>query len=682
MVNNKTLGSKLGMKFALILLSTVPMIISVVIISLLLIQNSTAELNETTCNSLVTIIEGSGQAFDESIHTSRVVMEAYSKAAIIEQAILDSENAITAAKVEQYTLDYFDELEGFEGIYLASWDSTVLAHPNKSMVGVKLREGESLKELQDAMLSSDGFYNTGTMVSPASGDIIMSFYVPIFDSHDNPIGYVGAGTYIDHFAAKYSDVSGLGLSSAYVYFVDDEGTMLYHPESSKIGNPVENEAVKGLVEKLSKGEKPSPACVTYKYKGAEKLAAYYIGEGSHYIAVLTADKDDVMSGISNVAKITIIICIVCILLSGAFSLYLSSRFAKPLSIVAKDLEKLSTGDVSVSCNAHSKIKETAAIILAFDTLKDALTVAIGSVQNSASELSYAIMNVDRMTGSNVDSINQISSAIDEVAATSQHVAENAQIMTEKASELGENVEAINGNITMLTGASEAIKDANNEANRCMNSVYEGSNESVEAMENIKQKIRETNSAVDEIETVLKAIESIAAQTNLLSLNASIEAARAGEAGRGFAVVADEIRSLADSSAQSAKEIKDIIGNVIHLSNVTVEISDRVYEVITNEQNDIREAIKKFNILSDSVETSIEEIKTLKSMAVSLESIKEEIFRSTTDLGAISEELGASAEEVAASCQSVSVSCNDTQGSTVKMREVNDDMSEAVSFFKM
>ena len=216
----------------------------------------------------------------------------------------------------------------------------------------------------------------------------------------------------------------------------------------------------------------------------------------------------------------------------------------------------------------------------------------------------------------------------------------------------------------------------------MKSVYSGANESVEAMQDITDKIAETNAAIAKIGTAVQAIESIAAQTNLLSLNASIEAARAGEAGRGFAVVAEEIRTLADSSADSAKEIKQIIENVIALSNGTVDISNRVYEVISKEQSDIEVARDKFDVLSDSVEASISEIDTIRIMTSKLDKIRTDLSNATTELGAISEELGASAEEVAASCQTVTEACTDTQSSTAKMRNINDDMSAAIDFFKL
>ena len=122
--------------------------------------------------------------------------------------------------------------------------------------------------------------------------------------------------------------------------------------------------------------------------------------------------------------------------------------------------------------------------------------------------------------------------------------------------------------------------------------------------------------------------------------------------------------------------------MVVLSSGTVDISDRVYEVINKEKTDIEEAQEKFNVLSDSVEASISEIDTIRQMATTLNSIKEEMSNATSNLGAISEELGASAEEVAASCQTVTDACTDTQNSTTEMRSINDGMSEAISFFKL
>lgn len=678
---NKRKENVLDFKKVLYLYSLLPLIVISIAIGVSVIAIANTQMKRQIYNSMISTVNQIGNAFDYSTEKNGLEMEAFAQAPIVKEYLRNPDNAELGKKAQQYTLDYFATLDGFEAIYIATWDSYVLTHSVESVIGITTREGDSLKSLQQAMLASDGIYNTGIITSPASGNLVMSLYTPVMDGNE-PIGFIGAATYVNEVADRLSDVSKLGLESGYVYFVDNMGNMLSHPNKEKIGKPVENDAIKGVLSRIEKGEHPEADCVDYVYNGVKKYASFYVGENESYVAVLTADEADALAAVKDIKNTTLVIVIICIIVFTVLSLFFARIISAPLAKVAKSIEILGTGDITATCDAKSIIREITSVIKGFDSLKEALQLSIGNVEQSASVLNTAIISVDEKTANNVEAITQINDAINEVSATSQTVAENAQSMAEKSIVLEQNVGQLNDNVAILLNASQTMEHVNMEAIECMTSVYETSQDSVDAISRITAKITETNAAVDNISEAIVAIETIATQTNLLSLNASIEAARAGEAGRGFAVVADEIRTLADSSAQSAKEIKQIIENMIALSTETVQISEWVYSVISKERGDIETTQGKFTELLGLVQTSLSEIHKVGEMAASLDAIKTEMAMNISELSAVSEELGASAEEVAASCQMVTGACTDTQASTQEMRAINENMSTAIEFFKL
>lgn len=151
----------------------------------------TNDTRRSTTNSMETVVEERSRIIENYVQEVEQTLTAYSRAGEI-LAVLKNptdEAAVTAAQA--YTEKFSADVSNLEGFYVSEWNTHVLAHTNAAVVGITTREGEALKALQDALLAADGVYNTGIIISPASGQQIVSIYRAVFDENGSPIGLVG-----------------------------------------------------------------------------------------------------------------------------------------------------------------------------------------------------------------------------------------------------------------------------------------------------------------------------------------------------------------------------------------------------------------------------------------------------------------------------------------------------------
>ncbi len=665
----------------LLLLVLVPTITVSISLSIVMYNMTSREIRDSMNNSMVSYITEMGIAYDNTTETAKTIMRTFASNPDVISYLKNQDDTELGEKVQEYTKNYFGQLDGWEGIYLASWESKVLSHPTDSVVGRVMREGDRLKQLQDSMLSSDGVYNVGIINSPASGQLIMSMYMPVMDGNV-PLGYVGAGTYVHDNIRPLDNADNIGLESAYTYVVDNQGTILYHPDSGKVGGMSENEALLEVLANLGNADSKKTGTISYVYNGVKKHAAYYVGEEQHYVAVFTADDREILTNTKRNLNIMVISAGVLILFFSALAFIISKLIVKPLKKMVKVIEALSKGNTDVNTDVRTMVTESRNIRDSATDFKGALREALGAVKNASLVLKDSIDDVRAKTVDNTDKVNQINTAISEISQTSQNVAQNAQDITEQTITLSDKIDILFKNVAELDKSAGLIKTNNENAAAQMSIVMAAAQSSVDAVDGIAEKIQETNLAIDEISKCVSVIEEISSQTNLLSLNASIEAARAGEAGKGFAVVAEEIRHLSDSTAESAQEIKQIIEKVVKLSEVTVDYANKVVRTTEEEQQNISDTQQQFAILSDAVTNSLDNIYDIKNVTDILENIKSHLVTATSNLGAIAEELGASAQEASANCHTVAQTCNDTELSTRMMQKADKDMMDDIEFFKL
>ncbi len=672
--------SKFNFTIMLLLFALIPLTICIVALNILLISNGSSEVKEEMHNAMASTINQTGIAFDYNITTNETVLKNFSTSPILVDYLKNPDDAALAKKAQDYTLEYFGNLEGWEGLYLADWNSQVLTHPAPPVIGKVMREGEALDQLHDQMMSADnGVFNTGIISSPASGELIISMYAPILEN-GTPVGYVGGGTFVNELATHFSDVSQMNLDSAYIYFVDSHGTMLFHPDSEKIGKPVENEAVKNVVAQLEAGNHPPVECVTYKYKNAIKYAAYYVGDNERYVAVVTADEAEVLKDIGGLKLVSYGISAGIFIFFVFFVLYMTKVVTKPLKRITKALDDTSNGNLNADTKITSIVYETQVIIKSTQTLQNALKDIIGKTKDISEDVNAGAIDVAELADSSSSGANQIVNAMEELSNGAVSMAENVQDITSQVMSLGDAVDNISEHTEALVVSSNNIKKENSEADEYMVKVADSSNHSVDAVHGITKQITETNNAIAQIAEAVNMIIGIATQTNLLSLNASIEAARAGEAGKGFAVVAGEIKNLSEQSNASANEIKRIVANIIEQSEKSVTLAAEVADIITTEQKYISDTQDKFKTLSDEIQISLDQIQMIAEVTEELNSVKEIISDAVGELSAITEENAASNEEVTASINGVTDSIYQIATNSETTKQLSEELKTTISYF--
>src|SRR5271167_1336309 len=257
--------------------------------------------------------------------------------------------------------------------------------------------------------------------------------------------------------------------------------------------------------------------------------------------------------------------------------------------------------------------------------------AIDEVTSTMHEMSVNVQNMVKSTKVQASSVSETSASIDQMVASIQRVADTAKVLLDISNRSREEVH--NGIATM-----EKATDGLNRINTTIHS-------SGEIIDVLGQR-------ADDIGKIIEVIDDLAEQTNLLALNAAIEAARAGEHGLGFAVVADEVRKLAEKSAQSTKEISDLIQSIQKESRQAVENmeqSTRIVEEGLSFGNDLGTALHKISDVVTEVYKFSQEI----GAATNEQSVgSSQIAKATNRLTEITQEINSSVEEQASGAQAV------------------------------
>ena len=484
----------------------------------------------------------------------------------------------------------------------------------------------------------------------------------------------------DGYANNLLDVKLEGMDSAYMYVVQNDGTMLYHPTKEKVGQPVENAVIKGVVQQLQDGKKPGTTVVEYDFNGTTKYSAYTILNNEN-ILVLTADESEALAGITTVTGVAVGIIAIVVLIAIIISFIMGRRLMRPLVKVSTIIEDVANGNIEADFSVVKESNDEIGLIIEkMKELTQSLGSIVGKIRNSSDTMSSNSYDLNDTSSQTLAANNEISKAVEDVAEGSTGMAASISKINENLLEMSNETKDINASVDEIKNQTVAVQDSSKIMNDKIKSMQDSSHKMDEGISAISKRIETVNTTVDKVSNIVSVIEEISSETNLLSLNASIEAARAGDAGKGFAVVAQEIRVLSDNTNTELENIKQIISSLVEECRYCVQASGTIVEDNAKQKEEIKAVLDEFGSLDEQIQKTAEKADEIEELVTAMIELNDDITKSSNSLTDVSAANAAATEEMNANIEELNAMMHGVSEMAEHMNNESDGLKEALSFF--
>ncbi len=484
----------------------------------------------------------------------------------------------------------------------------------------------------------------------------------------------------DEYAKSLSDVKLEGMDSSYVYVVKNDGTMLYHPTKEKVGQPVENAVIKGVVQQLQDGKKPGTTVVEYDFNGTTKYSAYTILNNEN-ILVLTADESEALAGITTVTGVAVGIIAIVVIIAIIISFIMGRRLMRPLVKVSTIIEDVANGNIEADFSVVKESNDEIGLIIEkMKELTQSLGSIVGKIRNSSDTMSSNSYELNDTSSQTLAANNEISKAVEDVAEGSTGMAASISKINENLLEMSNETKDINASVDEIKNQTVAVQDSSKIMNDKIKSMQDSSHKMDEGISAISKRIETVNTTVDKVSNIVSVIEEISSETNLLSLNASIEAARAGDAGKGFAVVAQEIRVLSDNTNTELENIKQIISSLVEECRYCVQASGTIVEDNAKQKEEIKAVLDEFGSLDEQIQKTAEKADEIEELVTAMIELNDDITKSSNSLTDVSAANAAATEEMNANIEELNAMMHGVSEMAGHMNDESDGLKEALSFF--
>ena len=357
-------------------------------------------------------------------------------------------------------------------------------------------------------------------------------------------------------------------------------------------------------------------------------------------------QSNVLGQVGSIKYITIFMVILAAGAALVTGFVISTGISKTVREMSGGLAKVAQGDLTQDF-ATKRQDEFKELTGSLNAMIESMRGLMRDMKQFGSKVTGLAEDVSDKTGAINTSMQDIARAMDEVASGVQGQAEDTESSNENMISFSENITTVTEKTSHMGQTADKAIEAVEQGRVIVQELSGKSDTTVSLTRVLVNDIDAVQKNSEEIKSFVDVINSIAGQTNLLSLNASIEAARAGEAGRGFAVVAEEIRKLADQSKESGNKIHEIVKKIGETADKTTASAREAESMVNEQARALQETVNVFGMIQDCVGELVEGIRLITQRLEESMLEKDKVENSLQNIASVSEEVAASTQEVTA-----------------------------------
>lgn len=412
---------------------------------------------------------------------------------------------------------------------------------------------------------------------------------------------------------------------------------------------------------------------------------WVIGTGNWVDSIdnlVTAYETQSKKDMANHITVSLIIMLLALGASIALANLLSRRLSQPIVAVTNMAQEVANGNLTLQKLEVKSRDELGQLAQAFNTMTEHLLSLVRQVSSSSSQVAASSQQLTAGAEQSAQASNEVAASITEVAYGAEQqinaVSEVSAIVQEMSSSIEQvltNTENVVNTATTTAQSAEKGRQAIKNTMEQMHNIQNTVNHSAEVIEGLGERSKEIGLIVD-------TISGIAAQTNLLALNAAIEAARAGEQGRGFAVVADEVRKLAEQSQNAAKHIALLVGEIqADTQRAVTAMNAGTHEVEVGTEV-VHKTGETFKGIAELINQVTQDINTISEEIQQMSTGNERIVHSIYEVDKISQSIADQAQTVSASTEEQSASVEEIASSSQVLATMAEELQSALKRFNI